>query len=63
MLVSLAVKGDLCAARLRQPNSFLSASAFCFCVFSVNAFAPRRDLILSFCLCLAPLLSSASQGV
>lgn len=43
-----SLKGDFCVARLRQPNSFLCASTLCFCVFSVNAFVPRRELILSF---------------
>lgn len=53
------LKGDFCVVRLQQPNSFLSASALCFCVFSVNAFGPRGDLILSFfCLCLTLVLSS-----
>lgn len=54
-------KGDFCVVRLQQPNSFLSASTLCFCVFSLNAFGRRRDLILSlFCLCLTLALSSIS---
>ena len=43
-----SLKGDFCVAWLQQPNSFLSASILCFCVFSVNAFVPRKHLILSF---------------
>lgn len=43
-----SLKGDFCVAQLWQPNSFLSASTLCFCVFSVNTFVPRRHLILSF---------------
>lgn len=59
-----SLKGDFCAARLQQPNSFLSASTLCFCVFSVNAFVPRRHLILSFVfVTLILALSSVSEGV
>lgn len=59
-----SLKGDFCAARLRQPNSFLSASTLCFCVFSVNAFVPGRHLILSFVfVTLILALSSVSEGV
>lgn len=54
-----SLKGDFCVARLRRPNSFLSASTLCFCVFSVNAFVPRRDLILSFVL----VSPSCSEGI
>lgn len=48
-----SLKGDFCVARLRRPNSFLSASTLCFCVFLCQCICTKKASHFLFCLCLS----------